>query len=111
MEQQNVMKRTTYKAAREIAHSIEKHFHLHQQQALKRGEEVDVEAPKADMIETIMDVAFWASLLKEEGHSPKLSLVFLNPEEAESPLLLAHPLAFTSHVLIKVAAGFALPGV
>ena len=35
-------------------------------------------------IEAITDAAFWASLRREEGYSPKISLAFLPPEQAAS---------------------------
>jgi DNA integrity scanning protein DisA with diadenylate cyclase activity len=58
-----------------------------------------------------LDTAFWASLLKEEGHSPKISLVFLAPDQLESPLLFEKPLPFTSHTLTKLSPGFERPGI
>src|SRR4051812_7491946 len=97
--------RSTYKAARLVASTIEQHFAQHLQDAKDRGEQIDTLAPEAEKIETIIDVAFWASLLKEEGHSPVISLAFLSPDQLERPLLFAHRLPFSSHSLTKLSPG------
>ena len=39
-------------------------------------------------IEALIDAAFWASLQREEGYAPEISLAFLPPERAVRPLLL-----------------------
>ena len=36
-------------------------------------------APDTQTLEAIIDTAFWASLRREEGYSPKISLAFLPP--------------------------------
>lgn len=106
-----MVKKSTYKAARLVASTVEKHFELHLSEAIKRGEKVDSKPPKADMIERMIDVSFWASLLKEEGHSPVISLAFLSPEQVQAPLLLEHRLPFNSHSLTKLSPGFERPGI
>jgi hypothetical protein len=106
-----MIRKSTYKAAHAVAATIEKHFAQHLEASLSIGEQNSICAPKADMIEAILDTAFWASLLKEEGHSPKISLVFLNPEQVENPLLFEQALPYTSHTLTKLSPGFERPGI
>lgn len=102
---------STYKAAHAVATTIEKHFAQHLDTAKElRGQHL-IAAPKAEMIEAILDTAFWASLLKEEGHSPKISLVFLAPDQVDNPLLFEQTLPFTSHTLTKISPGFERPGI
>ena len=43
--------------------------------------------PSADFIEEIITKAFWASLRREEGHAPKISIAFLPPDQTVRPLL------------------------
>ena len=106
-----MIRKSTYKAAHAVATTIEKHFVQHLENAKEQGEQNLIAAPKAEMIEAILDTAFWASLLKEEGHSPKISLVFLAPDQVESPLLFEQPLPFTSHTLTKLSPGFERAGI
>ena len=44
--------------------------------------------PDEEAIEAIIDAAFWASLRREEGYVPKISLALLAPEQAVHPMML-----------------------
>ena len=39
-----------------------------------------------ETIEAVIDAGFWASLRREEGYTPRISLAFLSPEETADPL-------------------------
>lgn len=56
------------------------------------------------MIERLINEAFWASLRREEGYVPKISLAFLPPEHNEHPMLVEKPLPLTPGILTKIAA-------
>src|SRR5687768_3173005 len=71
---------STYQAARVVAPEVETHFARHLAAANKRGEKGLAPGPDARTIEAIIDAVFWASLRREEGHSPKISLAFLSLE-------------------------------
>ena len=43
-------------------------------------------------IETLIDVAFWTSLRREEGYVPTISLALVPPEATPHPMLFARPL-------------------
>lgn len=103
--------RPTYKAALVVASSIQEHFANHIQEASQRGEKDLATAPPAHFIEAIIDIAFWASLRREEGYSPKISLAFLPPEQTSQPLVLKHRLPLTSTALTKIAPGVERPGI
>ncbi|GAB2543982.1 putative sensor domain DACNV-containing protein [Rufibacter soli] len=106
------MNRTsTYAAAKAVAPIIENHFAEQQADARLRGEEHLAPAPSAQVIEALIDAAFWASLRKEEGQSPKISLAFLSPDQASKPLLFAQRLPLTSYTLTKLAPGVERPGI
>ncbi|MGZ5281242.1 MAG: putative sensor domain DACNV-containing protein, partial [Bacteroidia bacterium] len=103
--------RATYKAARIIATTVEDHFAHHIAEALAIGEQRLAPAPTAMEIERLVDVAFWASLRREEGNSPKVSLAFLPPEMADIPLLFEEKLPLTATVLAKLSPGIERPGI
>ncbi|MBX6363035.1 MAG: hypothetical protein IRZ00_04135, partial [Gemmatimonadetes bacterium] len=67
--------------------------------------------PTAGDVERMIDVAFWASLRREEGYSPKISLVFLPPEQTTRPLLFEHRLTLTPAVLGRLAPAVERPGI
>ncbi|MBN9657932.1 MAG: hypothetical protein J0H49_07125 [Acidobacteria bacterium] len=62
-------------------------------------------------LEAAIDVAFWASLRREEGYAPHVSLAFLQPGSTLSPLRLDPPLILTPHSLTRVAPAVDHPGV
>ncbi|GHA62040.1 putative sensor domain DACNV-containing protein [Pontibacter akesuensis] len=102
---------TTYQAARAVATSIEAHFKQQFVLAQERGDQNLAPAPGAHEIESMIDTAFWASLRREEGISPKISMAFLPPESSSSPLIFEQRLSFTSATLTKVAPAVERPGV
>src|SRR5690606_720884 len=93
------------------AATIEKHFVQLRAEAEALGETNLAPQPPAPVIETMLDVAFWASLRKEEGFSPRLSLAYLPPEKAVAPLLFETPLEFAPYMLAKIGPGVGRAGV
>ncbi len=102
---------STYQAARTVAPTVENHFAHQLAQARQRGEPDLAPEPPAQVIEAIIDAAFWTSLRREEGRSPKISLAFLPPEQAGQPLLFEQRLPLTPSILIKLAPGVERPGI
>jgi hypothetical protein len=103
--------RTTYQAARIIAPKVEAIFAQHLAAATESGEEDLAPLPTANVVEAIIDATFWASLRKEEGHSPKISLAFLPPEQAGNPLLFKQRLPLNPSTLTKIAPGVERAGI
>jgi hypothetical protein len=62
-------------------------------------------------IEEMIDVAFWASLRREEGYVPTISAAFLDPDGASDPLRFEQPLPFTPDALSRLAPAVERPGV
>ncbi len=108
---QQSLPQPTYKAAISSSAGIEAHFEYQQQQAQLRGEENVAPKPDKQVIASIIDTAFWASLRKEEGRSPKISLAFLPPESTPQPLIFEYPLALTADILTKLAPAVERPGI
>jgi len=101
----------TYQAARIVAPKVEAIFARHLESAKESGEEDLAPLPSALIIETIIDAAFWASIRKEEGHSPKISLAFLPPAQAGNPLLFRQRLPLNPTTLVKIAPGVERAGI
>lgn len=102
---------STYLAAKSAALILEHHFKSLIQQAVEEGEQSIASIPDQKVIESIINAAFWASLRKEEGHSPKISIAFLAPEEAEQPLIFGKKLPLNPATLTKLAPGVERAGI
>lgn len=75
-----------------------------------RGERPPV-APDAASIERLVDAAFWASLRREEGYVPKISLAFLRPHETLFPLVFERPLPVEPVGLARLGPAVERPGI
>jgi len=67
--------------------------------------------PEASHIEALVDVAFWASVRREEGYIPKISLAFLRPVPEVCPLVFTQPLPLDPAALTRLAAAVERPGI
>jgi hypothetical protein len=101
----------SYQAARAVAVPIEEHFARYLSMARQKDRQGAARAPVAQVIETIIDAAFWSSLRREEGFSPKISLAFLPPEEAGQPLMFERRLSLTPAALSRLAPAVERPGI
>ena len=106
-----MVNRATYQAAKIVASKIEAHFAQHLAEANAKGEADLAPQPPARVIEAILDAAFWSSLRKEEGHSPKISIAFLPPEQAGKPLVFNQKLPLNANILTKLAPGVERGGI
>ncbi|WP_374949658.1 putative sensor domain DACNV-containing protein [Mucilaginibacter sp.] len=101
----------TYLPARMVAPTIEAHFKKHLSSVSSLASDKLATAPAADIIEAVIDIAFWASLRREEGHSPTVSLALLQPQQSDQPLIFGQKLRFTPQNLIKLAPAVEQPGI
>ena len=100
-----------YPAARAVAAKMERYF---QRQMLDGGDGArlhESRLPNAADIEGIIDAAFWASLRREEGYEPKVSLTFLRPEQTRAPLKFERPILLGPASLAKLAPAVERPGI
>jgi hypothetical protein len=67
--------------------------------------------PDAALIAAVLDVAFWGSLRREEGASPRVSLAFLSHAEAGEPLTFRRRLPLTAASLAHLAPAVERPGI
>lgn len=101
----------SYPAARVAAPRVHEHFALHRGDAERDGTPIIAALPDVALIERIIDASFWASLRREEGYEPTISLAFLPPEQDPNPLLFDRPLALSPGVLSKIAPVVERPGI
>jgi hypothetical protein len=107
----DAMKREAYAAARTISPKLESYFARRRAEAGDGGARNLASLPDAEIIEAVIDAAFWASLRREEGYSPRISLAYLPPEQSIHPLVLERPLPLDPAVLARVAPAVERPGV
>jgi hypothetical protein len=107
----SIIQEPAYQAARAVAPAIESHFAEHISNARERGEKELAPVPTAETITAIIDATFWASLRREEGHSPKISLAFTPPEQVINPLIFEQPLVLTAGGLTKLGPAVERPGI
>ena len=105
------MTEPAYPAARAVADTVQKQFARHIAAARRQGQQELATEPDAPAVEAIIDAAFWASLRREEGYSPKISLAFLSPEQAGRPLTFERRLPLTPTALARLAPAVERPGI
>ena len=110
-ETSSIIREPTYKAARAVAASVENHFAKHIRAARLRGEDELAPEPDSATIEAIIDATFWASLRREEGQSPKISLAYFPHNQVPQPLIFERPLPVTPSFLTKLGPAVERPGI
>jgi hypothetical protein len=100
----------SYPAARAVAAGVEVHF-AELAAAREKAGKGSVQRPDAQAVESIIDAAFWASLRREEGYSPKISLALLPPEQAGQPLVFERALPLAPSALARLAPAVERPGI
>lgn len=94
------------------APAIESHFIKLLATATQQGGDDELApAPPAKVAEAIIDVAFWMSLRREEGRSPKISLAYLPPILAGQPLIFEERILLSVYVLTKLAPAVERSGI
>jgi hypothetical protein len=88
--------RPAYPPAQAVAREMEAHF---------SGR------PDARAVERIVDAAFWASLRREEGRAPTISLAYLPPTATTHPLQFERVLPLDPATLTRLAPAVERPGI
>jgi hypothetical protein len=105
------MAEPAYPAAKAIATRVEAHFRRHIGDVVRNnGEQIAISPAQAD-IEALVDVAFWASLRREEGYTPKISLAYLPPEPDNGSMVFRDRLALSPGLLARLAPAVERPGI
>jgi hypothetical protein len=91
-----------YPAAYAVASTVRDHF------AVLPGAAF---VPDAAVIEAVIDAAFWASLRREEGYAPTISIAYVPPEHASGALLFEQGLPLNPDALVKLAPAVERPSI
>jgi hypothetical protein len=70
-----------------------------------------VAAPDAEAIEAIIEAAFWASLRREEGYMPRISLALVEPDAVRSSLKFERRLPLAAQSLTRLSPAVERPGI
>ena len=100
------MERLAYPPAHAVARTVEQHFRRHIQRS---GLKADI--PDDTTIERIINAAFWASLRREEGRAPTISLAYLPPDAGGTALFVERPLPLDPAILTRLAPAVERPGI
>src|SRR5262245_51368750 len=100
-----------YAAARAVAPKLRAHFTRDLPASRDSDSPPDGVSPSVEDIESLVDAAFWASLRREEGYEPRISLALLAPEEAAQPMRFSHSLSLRPTTLTRVAPAVERPGI
>jgi hypothetical protein len=104
------MPREAYPAARTVSPKLHAYF-AGQVEGREDGSQERAAVPDRETIESIIDAAFWASLRREEGYIPRISLAFLSPEQAKQALVFERPLPVDPGILTRVAPAVERAGI
>jgi hypothetical protein len=99
-----------YPPARSAAVQLVEHFAREGAAHARAGSPVG-RLPDAAAVEAIVDAAFWASLQREEGYVPEISLAYLPSEEAALSLRFAAPLPLAPRTLRRLGPAVERPGI
>src|SRR5881296_747485 len=98
----------SYPAARIVAKRIEARIAA---SAIAYKSPTDAPKPNAAVIEEIITTAFWASLRREEGRSPRISIAFLPPEQSVRPVQFNPHVRLEANLLARLAPAVEKPGI
>ncbi len=105
------MTEPTLSAARSMAQRVHTHFAEHVRTEREAGHADIGPQPDEAAIEALIDVAFWASLRREEGRGPKVSVALVPPSHTDLPLLFEQGLPLTPDILTRLAPAVDRPGI
>ncbi len=105
------MTEPAYPAARAAATQIRDHLARHLSTVSPGQGASSAAMPDIAAIEAIIEAAFWASLRREEGYVPRISLAFVAPETVKSPLMFERRLPLAAQPLTRLAPAVERPGI
>ena len=100
----------SFPAARAVATRVQPHFSRHVPANADGTPDLSLQ-PDAATIENIVDAAFWASLRRQEGYVPKISLAFLPVSRAGQSISFERPLALAPEPLTRLSPAVERPGI
>lgn len=104
------MSHPAYPAARQAAARICFHFQRHLSSIAAQQSRTVSHIPDAAAVEAMIEAAFWASLRREEGYIPRISLAFVAPETVKQPLRFERQIPLAAQPLTRLAPAVERPG-
>jgi len=104
------MTQPAYPAARAAATRMKAHFARHLAEA-PAGHRSQALAPDTTAIEAITEAAFWASLRREEGYMPKISLAYVAPERVDWAMRFERQMPLAAQPLTRLSPAVERPGI
>jgi hypothetical protein len=95
-------------ALRTFADKVQQLFH---RDASAHAPASDLVLPAEGAIDAVVDAAFWASLRREEGYLPKISLALVPPDQDGQALLFERPLPLSPITLARLSPAVERPGI
>jgi hypothetical protein len=105
------MTHPAYPAARAAAAKVQPHFLRHVAAPELPAGRISATVPDTRTIEALIDAAFWASLRREEGYTPTISLAYVAPEQVKWPLRFERPLPLAPQPLTRLGPAVERPGI
>ena len=105
------MNETAYTIAHAAAAAVDAFFARHAHASDGSAEQESLLVPDPSAVAAVIAAAFWSSLRREEGRSPRISLALLPPARAGQPLTFARPLPLAAEPLARLAPAVEGPGV
>jgi hypothetical protein len=102
---------SAYSLASSAATIVGAFFERHAPPGGVHGAHARVLIPDDESVASMVDAAFWASLHREEGRPPRISLAFVPPDRVGQPLILEKSLALVPDALARLAPAVERPGV
>jgi hypothetical protein len=102
---------TPYSLAPAAASIVSAFYARHARPESDHGAHARALVPDAGDVTALVDAAFWASLRREEGRAPLISLAFVPPELSAVPLTFATPLSLAPDSVAQLAPAVERPGV
>lgn len=100
-----------YPPARTAAPTLHEQLARRHAEARRTGGTISGPLPEVDVIERLIEAAFWASLRREEGRSPQISLAFVPKEQSGDALVLDRRLPISPGALTRLAPAVERPGI
>jgi hypothetical protein len=94
-----------------VALTAAERIHAHFARDLEAGGEGSATLPDAPTVAALIEAAFWASLRREEGYVPRISLAFTSPSEVHRAMRFERSLPLSAEPLTKLSGAAERPGI
>ncbi len=94
-----------------VATGAVERIHAHFARELAGGGVGLATLPDAATVAMLIEAAFWASLRREEGYSPRISLAYVSPGDVSHGMRFERSLALTAGPLTKLSGAAERPGI